>query len=646
MTPRDGAAWVSVERAELDAQRFWSMVSEELRAAAPETAVEPLAPTPSFDGRAAVTRLLGQLGDLEQRLILVIDDLHELASPSARHDLAYLLDHLPETLHVVLITRRDLPLGLHRHRLAGRLSELRSEDLRFSLYETRAMLRTAGVELSDEGAQQLNTQTEGWAAGLRLATMSLQASADREAFVRQFSGRERTVAEYLIAEVLESQALEVRHLLKRASILRRVNGELGDLLAGGTSAGQRLQELADTGGFVVAIDPESGWFRLHHLFADLLAVQLRNEEPDEIQRLHAIAARWFSEHGDPAEAIRHAQAAGEREQAAALLLEHYFSLMLDGRRETARALLDAFDRDPISADAELALVAASEELFTGSLHQAAAHLALATRHADTVPAERRRRFESVRLITKLSLARRQGDFRSVADEMPSGIVDPDNFGDIALSNDVRALALMNVGIFEVWSGRSEVGAQQLEQAQELARRNERPYMEVACRAHLAQAIADRSFSSARVAAYDAVVLAESHGWGSDVVIAPALVTLGLSMMQAGRLEEAEQWLHRAGAALHSGVEPAIGFVLHLAHGGLDQANGQADAALASFRRAEEHGLLLVSGSPLARQLRSSLLRARLDRGDIADVRASLADLPEGGAQRRRVPRDCRHGCFG
>ncbi|MBV9917018.1 MAG: AAA family ATPase, partial [Solirubrobacterales bacterium] len=320
------AAWVSVERGERDAQRFWGAVIARLSAAAAAAgvAIEALEPTPQFDGEAVVERLLSDLASLGSRLVLVVDDLHELAAPDARAQLTYFLARLPPSVHVVLITRRDPQLGLHRRRLAGELTEVRGADLRFTLDETREMLRALGIALSDESLVLLHDRTEGWVAGLRLAAMSLAEHSDPDAFVAEFSGSERTVAEYLMAEVLEAQPSHVRRLLVRASLLERVNGELGDLLSGGSGAGRELQALADAGAFVVALDASRTWFRFHHLFADLLAVELRNAEPDEIPRLHALAADWFADHGSAVEAIAHAQAAGDSQRAAGLLIEHYF----------------------------------------------------------------------------------------------------------------------------------------------------------------------------------------------------------------------------------------------------------------------------------------------------------------------------------
>jgi LuxR family maltose regulon positive regulatory protein len=265
---RDRVAWVSVEREEQDAQRFWLAVIGELRAAIGADAfVERLEPTPTFDGDAVVERLISELGSLERPVVLVIDDLHELRSRNALRQLELFLSRRPALLQVVLASRRDLRLGLHRLRLAGQLTEIRSADLRFSIEETRELLAAARVALSDEAVVSLSERTEGWVAGLRLAALALSGHPDPDRFVSDFTGSERTVADYLFEEVLECQSEEARRLLLRTSILERVNDALADLLTGTTGSQRILQELEAENAFVVSLDLSRSWFRYHRLFA-------------------------------------------------------------------------------------------------------------------------------------------------------------------------------------------------------------------------------------------------------------------------------------------------------------------------------------------------------------------------------------------
>ena len=258
-----------------------------------------------------VDRVLSELADASGGVTLVIDDLHELNSPEAVAQLTRLLTSLPPQVHAVLTTRHDVRLRLHELRLAGELAEIRAADLRFSERETRELLDASGITLSEAGVGLLHRRTEGWAAGLRLAVISLAGHPEPERFVAEFSGSDRTVAEYLIAEMLDRQPPEVQDLLLRTSLLDRVNGELADLLTGRPGSERILLDLEDANAFVVSLDPERTWFRYHHLFADLLRLELRRTLPEEMPALHRRAAGWFTGHGQVADAIRHTQAAGD-----------------------------------------------------------------------------------------------------------------------------------------------------------------------------------------------------------------------------------------------------------------------------------------------------------------------------------------------
>src|SRR5882762_7607058 len=296
----ESTAWVSVQREERNPQRFWVSVLSALRqTAAGSTVVGPLTAAPDLDGWAVVERLLKDLESLQGQTWLVIDDAHELRSAEALRQLELLLMRAPPELRFVLATRHDVRLGLHRLRLQGELTEIRADDLRFTLGEARALFQGAGVELPEPALALLHERTEGWAAGLRLAVLSLADHPDTERFAAEFSGSERTVAEYLLAEVLERQSEQVRRLLLRTSTLERVNGELADLLTGQSGGERVLQELEEANAFVVSLDAGRFWFRYHQMFADLLQLELRRTAPGEVTGLHQVAAQWLAGHGYP-----------------------------------------------------------------------------------------------------------------------------------------------------------------------------------------------------------------------------------------------------------------------------------------------------------------------------------------------------------
>jgi LuxR family transcriptional regulator, maltose regulon positive regulatory protein len=252
---------------------------------------------------------------------------------------------------------------------------------------------------------------------LRLAALSLTGHPDPERFAAEFCGSERTVAEYLLAEVLERQSEEVRRLLSRTSVLERVSGPLADLLTGGSGGGRILQELEQAGAFVVALDARRSWFRYHRLFADLLELELRHTEPAELAALHGTAADWFAGHGFPAEAVRHAQAAQDWERAGRLLTDHWLDMTLNGQVATAHQLVTSFPADAVTANPELTAVAAAAELMRGSLAEGARYLAVAAAGEASVPADRREHFRVMLAVLRLCLARQRGDLRAVAQEV-------------------------------------------------------------------------------------------------------------------------------------------------------------------------------------------------------------------------------------
>ena len=245
-------AVVQMQRDQQDAQQFWLALLDAIRhATGANSGAELPAATPDFNAPAMVDRVLSELADARSGITLVIEDLHELTSPEALAQLTRLLTNLPPRVHAILTTRHDVRLRLHQLRLAGELAEIRAADLRFSERETGELLDASGITLSAAGAALLHQRTEGWAAGLRLAVISLAAHPDPERFVAQFSGSERTVAEYLLAEMLDRQPPDVQDLLLRTCLLDRVNGELADLLTGRPGSERILLSLEDANAFVV-----------------------------------------------------------------------------------------------------------------------------------------------------------------------------------------------------------------------------------------------------------------------------------------------------------------------------------------------------------------------------------------------------------
>jgi ATP/maltotriose-dependent transcriptional regulator MalT len=377
------AAWVPVDREVRDPRGFWISVADALRRTAAGSAlVRPLTAAPDLDGWAVVDRLLTDLAPLEDRLWLVIDDAHLLGSGEVLAQLELLLLRTPPELRLVVATRHDLRLGLHRLRLEGDLTEIRAADLRFSLAEARALFGATGLELPGDALARLHARTEGWAAGLRLAALSLAGHPDPERFAAEFSGTDRTVAEFLLAEVLDRQSEEARRLLLRTSVLDRVSGPLADVLTGRSGGERILQDLEQAGAFVVSLDASRSWFRYHQLFADLLQLELRRTEPNERAGLHRAAAGWLAEHGHPVEAVRQAQAAEDWATATRLLSDRWLDLYLGGRGAILVELLAGFPARLAAASPELTAVQVAGDLVRGSLEDAGRHLAASAEPGD------------------------------------------------------------------------------------------------------------------------------------------------------------------------------------------------------------------------------------------------------------------------
>ena len=365
-----------------------------------------LTAAPDLDGWAIVERLLTDLAPLEERLWLVIDDVHELGSDQARRQLELLVMRAPAELRFVLATRHDVRLGLHRLRLEGELTEIRADDLRFSRGRGAGAVRRgrggagrAGARAAASSGPRGGRRGCGWRRcrwpGTRIRSGSRRSSPGP-------SGPWRSTC---WPRCWTGRAGEVRRLLLRTSGLERVNGELADLLTGGTGGERVLQDLEEANAFVVSLDAARSWFRYHHLFADLLQLELRRTQPEEVTALHELAAGWLAGHGYPVEAIRHAQAARDWVLAARLLADHWPGLYLGGQEATVHALLAGFPAGRPRADAELAAVAAADELAGGSLEAAERYLGVAERGLASVPEGRRGQAQVLLGVVRLLLCR-------------------------------------------------------------------------------------------------------------------------------------------------------------------------------------------------------------------------------------------------
>ena len=378
-------AWLSLDAADSDPARFWRHVAAALDRARPGIAerVAPLfgPPAPSsFDGLVAVliNELAGYPGDDEA--LLVLDDYHLIGSQHVHLSLEFLLEHLPPSVQLVLATRADPPLPLARLRARGRLTELRTAELRFTADEAAALLSAVtGAGLPAGSVAALTARTEGWAAGLQLAGLSLRGQPDAAGFVAAFSGSHRYVLDYLAEEVLDGQPERVREFLLETSVLDRLSGELCDVVTGRAGSQPLLQQIEAAGLFLTPLDEVRGWWRYHHLFADLLRGRLQQEQPGKVAALHRNAAAWCAEHGLADDAVRHALSAGDPIGSARLIEQHFDEIFLQGESATIQRWLAALPAELARSRLRLALAQAWMALVGGDLEAAGAALDAAER---------------------------------------------------------------------------------------------------------------------------------------------------------------------------------------------------------------------------------------------------------------------------
>jgi LuxR family transcriptional regulator, maltose regulon positive regulatory protein len=364
-------AWLSVDDGDGDPGRFLLHLVAAVRTVAPEIGEvvlgalqSPQPPSPE----AALTALLNEVVALSERFVLVLDDYHAIDSEAVDGALAFLVEHLPPQMHLVIATREDPQIPLARLRARGELNELRAADLRFTPAEAAAFLnRVMGLSLSAEDVAALEDRTEGWIAGLQLAALSLRGRQDASAFIRAFAGDHRYIVDYLVDEVLERQPEDIRDFLLQTAILDRLTGPLCDAVTGQEGGTARLEALERGNFFVVPLDDTRHWYRYHHLFADVLSAHLRAEQPEQVATLHRRASDWYQRNGSTTDAIRHALAGNDFERAADLV-ELAVPVMARVRREaTALAWLKALPDDLIRVRPVLAVEYAAMLLVSGQI---------------------------------------------------------------------------------------------------------------------------------------------------------------------------------------------------------------------------------------------------------------------------------------
>jgi LuxR family maltose regulon positive regulatory protein len=364
------AAWLSLDRSDSHPASFWAYVIAALRAAAGigESALALLqAPQPP-PIETVLTVLLNDLGAITADIVLVLDDYHLIDARDVQDGMAFLLDHLPPGLHVVIACRADPVLPLARLRARGELAEIRAAELRFTPDEAAAYLNgTMGLQLTARDVAALEGRTEGWIAALQLAALSMQGRDDAAGFIAGFAGDDRYVVDYLAEEVLQRQPDRVQAFLLQTSILGRLSGPLCDAVTG-LGGGKAMLEALDRGNlFLVPLDDRRRWYRYHHLFADVLQARLLDEQPGQVPELHRRASAWYEQNGERSLAIGHALAAGDFGRAADLVELAIPALRPTRQEAMVRRWLEELPDDVVRVRPVLSVTFAGALLITGEI---------------------------------------------------------------------------------------------------------------------------------------------------------------------------------------------------------------------------------------------------------------------------------------
>ncbi|HVW42195.1 MAG TPA: helix-turn-helix transcriptional regulator, partial [Amycolatopsis sp.] len=378
-TATPAKAWLSLDRTDNTPVRFWAGVLRALRehrVLPPDSPLRTVIPDPA-DIAGFLAELTDGLETLPDAFCLVLDDFHEIVDGETLHGIAMLIRHQPASLRLVLSSRLDPLLPLARLRLREWLRVLRASDLRFSESDAAALLETSGVRLTGRQLHRLVEQTDGWAAGLRLAARSLRRTPDRDAFLDDFARDDRAVADYLVGEVLADLPEDTKNFLAVVSVCDEVTPALATSLSGREDAGAILDELERESSLVTGLGRDRHWYRVHPLLRAYLRGDLDRRLPDRAVELNHTAAAWFAEEALPREALDHAARAEEADTVLALLRDHAVVLLLNGDHDIVQHALDSAGPAVVEADLPLTLIAALAQLERGGLEAAGAHLARA-----------------------------------------------------------------------------------------------------------------------------------------------------------------------------------------------------------------------------------------------------------------------------
>ena len=580
-------AWVGLDEFDNRPGVFWANVVAALRRS---SAAIPLA-LPAARGRDAdhvfLLWLAAALAAQDPPVTLVLDDLHLLTDPTVLDGLDYLLRNVGPGLRLVVSARMDT-LPLHRYRLAGELTEIRARDLAFTVAETGLLLARHGSTLTADSLVRLTRRTEGWAAGLRMAAISIGTHPDPDLFVNELITEDSALTGYLVEEVLNTQPPEVREVLLSTSILEQVSAQAASELVGHERAGRILSALACTNAFVQSIG--SGRYRYHTLFAEVLRLTLKREHPDRMALLHRRAARWYERNGQLTDAVRHAVQAGDWQLAASIVID---DLAIGEIIETrgGPCLADEFAGMPHGgawSGPQPYLVSAAVALSAGWHASSAAALDAAEAILERLPADQETAGRLAAAMIRLTAALRSGDLTAAAAVRAEALASRIPADKLARHPDIRARVLSGHGAVELWSGHLDEAARVLESGVAAETASGRPGEPADCLGYLAlaEALRGRLCRAATVAAQAATGLAADQQRPPVPHPNPAaLVALAWVHLGHYELREAHSRLEQADAVLGVTPDKLIEAVAWLAAAYGNLAQGRAAAAAQNVARA-------------------------------------------------------------
>lgn len=606
--------WITMEDEDNTSRMFWTYVVEGLRRAG--LALSSLAtpvPATSVD-RSFLVRLAAGLADVPGSVVLVLDGVSALSDPQWATDLDFVARHAGSGLRLVLVGRWDPPLPMHRYRLDGTLTEVRSADLAFSREEAAELLDMHGINLSPPALASLMEHTEGWAAGLRLFALALRGRNDADLVVDRITGEEATIAEYFTVEVLRTLPAEVRGFLLDTSILDTFTPDLAQALTGRTDTAQILAELERENAFVRPMGERSPAYRYHRLFAELLRARLAGADPDRIPRLHRRAAQWFAEHGQVVDAVAHAVRAGDWGTAAATIVAHLSigTLLIEGRTGRLGTLLRGMPDDLDHPDA--AIVTAALAVADGNPELCVAHLSRAEKIIAEDAAAPTDAMTLARVLVEVRLAEACHDparvmrATSVAEALLAA-VPADRLG---RHPDLRVLVLAAKGMAQSWTGDVDAATAALTEAA-MSAGSGCETVKIACLQHLALIRAyEGQLREAERLAHQALELADRCGLAPDRRPVGAAVTLAWVAVERYDIEAAAHHFRvadprSAGAGGGPGGAPAA-VAYALAKSRRLQSRGELRGAMHALR---DPGPANGPPPPAWLAVETALARARL-----------------------------------